>query len=484
MRRILVVPSISSSSVVNNNAYNEIYSLSETIASFDEKSYWYIIVPPWIRDGLRAHERLHYVHVETTRDPALNDVIGYSAYDLATWFARRGGRYIVDAVITNCVQFSLQLGQLLTDPSRDRIPIILRDINWSHLQKGKDKEAPVAVAMNFATSLFGFVSSHHKDSVVDFLGKYLRPSLIDHFLKRAFLWPISSDLGILDDCSEVDKGEKITAFLGGNFKYNNAHTVLSIYRRLFALGIDVAIASVDPLTKVKKTYSDRDVSYITEVNAGLPLNSYYLEAAKAHLFVSAIENEIAFIDEVRRLILGQVGIFPYRDFVVEFLGKDYPFYYNDGNTNEACELAIWIKDNYREATKQIEKFVQVAREKISEKMVFGIAWESIKERIDLFYRVNKRSSLFDSVSKVAKGLGDEFAMAVFLDVLEEHVSYLKPWGQKGTLQILGRVRAPLPTMYSLREMLNNLGWEDTCEGPDVTLRLNRKRKKDGKEKTS
>jgi len=483
MRRILIVPSVSSSSVINSDSFNELYLLTETIVKLKEKAYWYVVMPPWVRDGLRAHERIHYVYGNTTRDAAINDIIGYSSYEVATWFARRGGMHVIDAVITDCVQFSLQLGQFLSDPARSRVPIIVRDLGQSHLQKWKDKESAVSFAMSLATSKFGFISEQHKDEVVSFLRQYVRPSLVGYFLEGAFRWPVSSNLEYLDGCKKTaTKREKITAFYGGDPTWNKGRKVLSIYRKLFAFGIETVVASTASSSKVKRTFPDRDVSYMSEVNVGVSGDSYYLEAARAHLFVSATDNEVAFYDEIERLILGQVGVFPYLSFTEEVLGRDYPFFYNLGNEDEACELAVWISENYDKAVRKIKKHIRRVRKEISKEVIFGSIWNHICKCIDDSYRINvlkkevkgKRQPLMNSVQKVAESLGDEFMMTVFLDVLEETVGWLKPWNRKGTLKTLGLVRQPLPTMYDLREMLDNLGWVDQCD--DSEIRLCRERK--------
>jgi len=41
------------------------------------------------------------------------------------------------------------------------------------------------------------------------------------------------------------------------------------------------------------------------------------------------------------------------------------------------------------------------------------------------------------------------------------------------LQDIGKVGHVLPTLYDIREMLDNLGWVDTCEGQRIMLRKER-----------
>lgn len=477
MRRILIVPSISTSSVVDSKSYQELYSLTEVAAKSGDKSFWYMVVPPWVKDGLRGHPALHYVHIETTRDADVNDVIGYSAHNLAEWFARRGGRYVIDAVVTDCVQFSLQLSRLLSDPAKKLIPMFVRDLKRRHTKKRMDPVSEMSMAMNLCAGRVGVLSEYSSKQVVSFLGKHIVPVDTRDFIKNTFIWRESSNIKYLEGCKErAERGDTLTAFLGGDPDYNGGKKILPIYRNLFALGTEVKVTSRRSASKVKYMLPDRDVSYISEIKSKVPKDAYYIDAARAHLFVSAGVSEVALHDEMERMILGQIGVFPYVDFVREALGNNYPFYYNPGKWTEAYEMAAWIVENYSEAEEMVKGVVGHVKLLLSEEINLGHVWSLMKHVIDSQYTVHKMQEpedgkipLFYEVMAVAKGLGEQFAMLVFLDVIEEKVSYLKPWNRKGSLMTLGNVKVPLPTMYDLREMLDNLGWVDQCKGHNAVF---------------
>jgi hypothetical protein len=256
--------------------------------------------------------------------------------------------------------------------------------------------------------------------------------------------------------------------------------VFSIYRRLYAVGIDVVVASRESRAMLKRSLPDDDTSYLVDINCGLAYSAYLAELAKSHLFVSVAEDEAAVWEDVRKLLLGQVGVFPYRvdGILSRVLGDDYPFYYNPGRDDEAVDLAVWIAANYDDARSRIAAVVDRCRETFERKAVFKKVWEKLADIIDERYRTHefkadedvKKPSLQNLIKKVATGLGNEFALQVFLDVLEEHATWLKPWGHKGTLQTLGRVHESLPTMYDLRELLDNAGWKDTCLGHEPMMK--------------
>ena len=479
MRRILIVPSVSHSSVAYNLAYQELYSFTETVVRLGERAFFYMVIPPWVREGLKGHENLQYIHLETTRDVSLNDVVGYSAFELAELFSRRGGKYVIDGVITNCIQFAVQLNQFLSDSTREPIPIFIRDIGNVHRKAEKKKIWKLSVALNLASNHFCVTSKQHKKEVNDFIRSCIQPTLARSFNEGVLNWPRSSDLDYLDGCVKAaERSEKITVFCGGEPTLAGFRKVLPIYRKLYALGSSVIISSTSSASRVKNALPDRDTSYIEDMRSGLTPDAYYLDAAKGHLFISVGKDEMTFHDEMERMVLGQVGVFPYEDFISEILGDGYPFYYTLGNYEEAYEMASWVVDNYKQAVKKIKTHVKKIRKIISNRVVFEKAWSQMKDQIDDGYMVNKMKSvvkdkrlpLFNTVQKVAEGLGDEFAMMVYIDVLEENVPWLKPWRQKGTLQKLGRVRSPLPTVYDVREMLDNLGWKDTCDGGEIMLK--------------
>jgi len=458
--------------VAESKSYQELYSLTEVVSQAGEKVFWYMVVPPWVKDGLRGHPALHYVHIETTRDASINDLVGYSAHSLAEWFARRGGRYVVDAVITDCVQFSLQLARLLSDPAKKPIPVFVRDLKRRHLVKKVSAQDEMSIALNLCTGRVGVISEYVRKQIVSFLGKHILPVDTKRFVDRSFVWRQSSNLSYLDGCRERgERGDKITAFLGGDPDYNGGKKILAIYRNLFVLGVEVKVTSRRSSSKVKQMLPDRDVSYISEIKSKIPVDAYYIDAARSHLFVSAGVSEVGLHDELELLVLGQVGVFPYVDFIREYLGDDYPFYYNAGKWTEAYEMAAWITENYSEAQVMIEEHVERVRKSVSLEANLFRTWGFVKHEIESQYSVYKMTEpedgkvpLFAEVYMVAQGLGEQFAMTVFLDVLEEKVSYLKPWNRKGTLLTLGNVKVPLPTMYDLRLMLDNLGWVDQCKG--------------------
>lgn len=464
-------------SVADSEPLQEMYALTESVPALGKKAYFFMVVPPWVRDGLRGHDRLHYVHVETTRDEDVNDVVGYSALDLSTLFARRGGRYIVDAVVTDCVQFSLQLGRMLSDPFKDRIPVIVRDLRRTY--KNRDEvEDNASIALGYSANHFAYTTQGHKQAVVEFLKTYLQPSLLRKFDGRAFRWPLSIDLRRIDKIvSSAKKRDRITALFSADPAQRHSKLIFSAYRQLYAMGTEVIVSTRSSRAMLKRSLPDDDTSYLIEINCGIGYDSYLAEVAKCHLFVSVAEDEDAVYEDVRRILLGEVGVFPFVPAVTTVLGNDYPLLYNPWKEGEAVTLAKWVVDHYEEALEITAGARERLRSEFDRVKVMGLTWENIEKVIDSRYRQHEfkvedaqKMSLSTAVKHVSSRLGDEFSLQVFLDILEEHATWLKPWGHKGTLQTLGRVRESLPTMYDLREMLDNLGWTDTCVGHEPMMK--------------
>jgi hypothetical protein len=230
---------------------------------------------------------------------------------------------------------------------------------------------------------------------------------------------------------------------------------------------------------VSRDMPDGDSSFFAINETGLSRDTYRRHASKfGHYFVSAAgEFGVEQMDDdVMKMLLGQVGIFPFDPSVVERLGDSYPFLYNSGKTDEAYSLAAWVAENYEQATEMVEPYVQHLRKIHDQDRTLLGFWDSMDHVISQHYethRVKKsvdgKKDLLTTVYEVASKLGDKFTLDVFLDVLEEHVTWLKPWGRKGTLQVYGDVETNMPTLYDLRTMLDNVGWVDQCDA-GVTLK--------------
>jgi len=448
MRRLLYVPLVGSTSVASNEGYREFYALTEALRASDEKAFWYVVIPSWVTDGIRGHDRMQYVYLEGTRDVSVNDVVGFPSFELAQYFARRGGRYIVDGVLTNCVQFSLYLQRLLSDPAaKFLMPVFVRDHDED---SGSIDDSPFSwlmLAMNYIGCYTAIRSRAERRLISRFVNRYANPSLGKLFVEQSIWWPRGYDIGKFD--------------------------------RL----VDEMKRPVRPM--IENALPKKDSSFIKYINAGVSKDTYLREVARSQFFVSTIgEYDIlAGEEELSRLLLGQVGVFPYIEMIRERLGKKYPFYYNSENQEEAMAMAAWVVENYGDAKEQIKPIIARLRKEHNQDCTAKKAWEQITKKIDetyVFHRVrpraeadHKKQSLFFVVYNLAKKLGDEFSLDVFLDILEEHVTWLKPWSKKGTLKELGEVSAALPTLYDIRQMLDNLGWVDQCTGVNIMLRRER-----------
>jgi len=468
MRRILVIPAISYVSVANNRDYHELFALGEYLASRGEHAYWYMIVPPWVKEGLRGHNRLHYVHMETTRNAGLNDYLGYSPFELARHFSRQGGRHVIDAVITNLKGFGLYAQRLLSDPKKEPVPVFVRDSGWIV----ESEDLSLDRMMNYIGCRTGLISKLHKDMVRKALRSQFSSVSLKTFMQQSFVWPLGHDVSLLNKLAvDVKKQEKITAFCGGHLAVENLKEIFAVYRNLYVSGINVVALSTVPASRMKQKLPASDESFVSRMEGGLSLDLFRKEVARAHMFVSFADNELILNEEVERLFLGQVGIFPQKEWIMKILGP-YPYCYKD--EDEAVGMALRVAKNYDDAVDAVSSCVGGLKAKFSMDTISDRVWKEIVMEIDVgyqYYSVDKnRSAFMNTVYKVAEGLGDEFDLRVFLDVLEEHSNWLKPWGHKGTLFELGQSRKGLPTIYDLRCMLDNLGWIDLCNGPEVVLK--------------
>jgi hypothetical protein len=464
--------------VADDDGYREIYALTEAIRRSGRRAYWHIVVPSWVTDGLRGHDKMSYVYLDCTRDVTTNDLVGFPAFELAQYFCRRGGRFIVDAVITGCSRYGVYLQQLLSDrATKTPMPMFIREranpIAWNTVVE------QVAQAVNYTYGHLAVESEGHRKSTLGFVRQHLTPAMQKVFLERSVLWPNGYNLDELDaTMSGTIRHSGVTALCAGTFDEPKVYRdVLKMYRKLFAsANIQSTIVTTSAMYKVHRAYPSKDRAFLRSIDVSLFHDAYRREVAKNHFFISAVSGfDCASVleDELLSLLLGQVGVFP-RGPLTSTRLDGYPFMYD--NEDEALSLAEWVALNWEKALRMVEPFVSGLRNELSVDNAANVFWSEICHRIDSCYKIhqmkNTKKDAFRTVYDVATKLGEQFDLDVFLDVLEEHLTWLKPWG-KGALKEMGRVSPGLPTLYDIREMLDNLGWVDACDGMNIVLNRER-----------
>jgi hypothetical protein len=391
---------------------------------------------------------------------------------------------IIDGVLTNCVRFSAYLKQLLSDPvSGQSVPVFVRDHDGDGGVVVDDIGHWLGLASSYSSCHTAVRSENEKRILAKFISRYANPAMGRLFQERCFSWRSGYDLDIVDKVVKglPSDGDKPVLFCGGNFDSQKVkREELKIAQWLFAINaVEVMVTSRSSRYKIENVLPSGDSSFVRWINARASSAVYLKDVGRAHLFVSVQEgyDSLANEEEFSRLLMGQIGIFPHLNWVTERLGSKYPFYYNFGNADEALAMAEWVATHYTEALGSVVSFVSRLRSEHDQESTLMMAWREMAERIQDCYVVHKmkerkdgKQPLFSVIHHIAEKLGDSFALDVFLDILEEHVPWLKPWNRKGALKELGEVPRVLPTLYDIREMLDNLGWVDTCEGPSIMLR--------------
>jgi len=471
MKRFLIVPNIFKKTVVDNAGYREFYNLTKIVSSIDSV-YWYMVVPSWVQDGLLGHDRLTYVHLDPSHDRIINDIVGFPALEIARQFARRGGRNIIDGVVTDNVYFSAYLGKLLSDQnSKYDVPVFLRKHGKVSIDSDLDA---ILVAANYAASSVAPVSELNKNNIVASISENISPVVRRTMRKKMFLWTQGYDMSVVDRLRMVPKDN--TLFVGGSFEHNvkKREQIKNAVRLSSANVLNSVLASCSKSYVVNRFLNDGDRTSFVSVKTGLGTDMYLSEMSMAGCFISFADSKWDsgdMEDELLRLMVGQVGVFPYVDVVVSILGEDYPFYYNDGNILEAAALVEWIVANLKDAQKKISDIVDKLILEHDEKETFTSAWQHMsKVSDDCSVSIDKMNkALVEQVENVAVALGNEFFLDVFLDVLEEKVPWLKPWGRKGLLKEYGDIDRSLPTLYDLRAILSFLGWHDACNSAEIKI---------------
>jgi hypothetical protein len=486
MKRFLYVPSVGKTTVADNEGYLEFCTLVDVLSARGEDVVWYVLVPSWVKDGLRPYDNLEYVYLDAVRDVNITMTAGFPAFEVARNFARRGGMRIIDGVLTNCVGYAAYLGSLLSDnESPFRVPVFVRD----HVVRDFSHESFydwLNLAHSYTGCHLAVRSDYESRAISSFLRQYSNPAFGRIFLDGLVKWPVVYDpVGYDVDSercySDVSDNAPSVLFCGGEYGIPGLKVdELKIAKKLFISGnILASLATRTPRYKVDKAFPHGDKSFLRWLNTSVEKDEYDREVKRGDFFVSVQGKGPSLIieEELSRLIVGQVGIVPYGGLFVEKLGEGYPFYYNPCRLDEAVGMASWVADNLFESRKLVKSFSKDLMEKSDARIVAMDVWHAMAKEIDKTYRVHKmrrsldgnRRSVLEVVYDVATKLGDHFMLDVFLDILEEHITWLKPFSRKGTLKSYGDVRPGLPTLYDLREMLDNCGWVDMGGGRGIVL---------------
>lgn len=476
-RRLLYVPSVSRASLLDNDGYLEFCNLVDSLAKIGEQFYWYVLIPSWVRDGLRPFERVEYIYSDSVRDARINQTVGFPAFEIAKDFARRGGRFVIDGVLTNCIGFSGYLSYILSDPDANaRVPVFVRD--WGNVfDVYKDRFLDwFVLASNLVSSHVLVRSETEKRVYTKFLSRYANPSARRIFCDSTVFWPPGYSLASVRRAE--DSSRTPVMFCGGEFSHLLRRSVeFDVARVLYAGGnSNIVLVTHSSMNDVKSVLPGGDSSFFSRFSVGVSRKECEAAETCGDFFVSSISefHPLSAEQDLKRLLVGQVGIFPYCGLAVECLGDDYPFFYNYENSGEATAMAIWVSENIVEARRLIAGHVVRLAAKRGQVESSSHAWDGIGRVIDEWYCVHKirssrsgRKSVMQVLFEISGKLSNRFSLDVIVDILEEHIPWLKPWNKKGTLKEYGDVPSNFPTMFDLREMLDNLGWTDMCDGRDV-----------------
>lgn len=489
MIRVLLLPSVARKEAGNHPAYTEFLSLAACVAKNNPgEGFFYCVVPSWSRDSLVVVPGVHYEYVDATRNQGFTRMVGLPPFELAQRFARRGGRFVVDVVLTDEIYFAPYLQRVLSDPvAEHKVLFFLRDYEFVHLSSESIVDK-ASLAVGFASGSLLSRSEQQGNEMLGFSSQNANPAISRLVANRSAVWPVGYDFSKL----EPKKNKDFTLILATDFSdVSYCARVLRLYRTVSAAAqkkIKVVVASQENQKRAEKCLPDGDASFVSSFRCGLTTEELMGEFASADAFFvpDRVSTDQNYETEILGLACGCVGVLPNREQYASRIGsvEVYPYYYEPAmEKDQAAEFLLWGIDN-RDGFSSVMAESNVSgmlRELHDKNRTSRLIWDTIKKRVaaaytthDLMGKAGKKTSLVKSVHEVAKKLGDRFDLVSFVDVLEEQVSWMKPWGKKGAIHEVGQ-STTLPTLYQLREILDNLGWVDVGGSPGVTVQ----RKKQG-----
>lgn len=477
-RRFLYIPLVTRTSLSGNEGYAEFCDLVRYVNESGDKSFWYVMIPIWVRDGIVPIDGVHYLYVDTVRDVRISRMAGYPAFEIAREFSRRGGRFVIDAVLTNCTLFSGYLSYLLSDPeSIHNVPVFVRNKDregWASRGRMGDS---LSLASSVSMAHVAVSSSSEKRMLLEFLSSHINAKARSSFEGNVFDWGPGYDL-----VKRVHREPRDIAhmFCGGSFKFSFGRSLeFSVARHLESEGLaKLIISTQSTMGDISKSIGKITIPSLSILHS-LAYEMYERTFHTGDFFVSAFSENMIYESEdcIKRLISGQVGIFSYSGLAMERLGDNYPFFFNSGDVTEATAMASWVSENIETARSEIEPFVDKLVAENRRDVSFGRAWRRMCSVIDqqcgeasiAHSDDGDRGPLDIAISDISSKYGEKVSLDVVLDVLEEKVPWLKPWNRKGSIKTFGEIPDNLPTMYDIRHSLSGIGWEDDCSLKDIFM---------------
>ena len=340
--RILYIPFFSNSNHNGCSIYNTVKVILRHWVDISDDVYIYFLLPKnfdYQEEEILNHPRIEKIYVEAFKGQHDEKVLIPS--ELFKLFNVNIGKHYYDLVICDKVQITTWIKLILEDAKKEktRVPYI----NFAEFIAKKEgrfgkilDEYEFTCALGWLSGYNVYQNKRHSERCFDISKKYLKPFWVKKIMEDSCITNLFGvDIKTLDKFYKKRKknDELIVNYAHRMATHYNPMFVMETVDKVFRSGENIKFVITTPSagigTAVRSRLKEMENRGLRiDIHQGLPQDEYYKVASNCDLFISAIDETETANSIFEQLYLGQVGIFPNKDWVKAFLPK-YPFIYKD-----------------------------------------------------------------------------------------------------------------------------------------------------------
>jgi len=481
--RLLYLPLYTNKNLNGDSSYNV---ASKFIASAVERGWFVHWVLPQVGGGSRFHYEGSRAAIENHpqvlvhRVPSIEDQYmqtGVVPADvLFRLFSQHQGRYHIDAVLTEKPASAAYVRKLLqhpfTRPAKGKnrwlgktpaLPMFVRDpfTKSQELHIISDVEE-VEQSVGYLTSYSIFMCQTDFDMASKVAKRYLNYGQVKKMQARSVVLPPGTATAELLPVREAAvKRDRFTVLIAERLKNGALMDSLDAVDYMFKRGyqMDVVISSQSELNR-KTLMNYPTVFEHAELHPANPRDQYLPLAAACHATITMPSTHSYPQGLMERLYLGLVAVLPDYPWVHTLL-PDYPFVVKR-NVKSMVAMLKWIEENYEEAKQKVAWVPGYIEEHYDAQLLAEKTMRHIEETTALVRASSAPSSGF--LELIDQFDFDEADEETLFEYMKAHSTTGLSFNNEGKTAAFGSYKS------QLFQAMRHRGWEDTCEGPFVTMR--------------
>lgn len=480
MPRILYIPMYSSpTNLATDSTYNWAKIFFHTIVEYDPKAFVYFAVPQGVGHSFHEidHPRIYKFPVPMFGNDSQYLEAALLQQEYVNLFGELRGKYMVDIVACDkaTVIPAMRMGSefwINTGGAPrayvSKAPFIFDSDAISSLYPHLD----IMQSLGYAQSdVVLWMSEGDFERGMGIASKYLSPALLDRAYRSKHLGGFLANFALtksfeLDPMAKPRSPKTISWGYGLNSEYH-CKEVLEEYAKISRADSDVRVLITTSSRRPNPAVSRLVGSGEFEVYFALPQAEYFRKLREAHVFVYHVTRPATAPSSVmEQQIMGLVGVFPRSDKVPSCLFDGYPYLFR--TKKEMNHLVRYLLDNYFE--NEVQEVIKKQKEYLLSK------FDPVEDSKIIYDRLT--SILSAREEEILSGRNEAFVDLLrdcalgFPELTMEQLLVLIHKNSRDSLDLKQVRQANRVGICAarVRLLMRAIGYEDTCEGPEVVFR--------------